>query len=76
MPSPDKQARHSNNAIPEKPSKQIVSVRRGHDFRMTLIENEVLRKRLAEAGAKFLRERFSIRASAERMGEIYAQLIH
>lgn len=42
----------------------------------TLIENEVLRKRLAEAGAKFLRERFSIRASAERMGEIYAQLIH
>lgn len=40
-----------------------------------LIENQSLRQRLAEAGAKFVRERFSIRASAERMGEIYEQLI-
>jgi glycosyltransferase involved in cell wall biosynthesis len=41
----------------------------------TLIENESLRMRLAEAGAGFVRERFSIRASAQRMGEIYEQLI-
>jgi len=41
----------------------------------TLIENEALRKRLADNGAKFLRDSFSIRASAQRMGEIYAQLI-
>ena len=34
------------------------------------------RKRLGQAGAKFLRERFSIQASAHRMGEIYEQLIH
>jgi glycosyltransferase involved in cell wall biosynthesis len=41
----------------------------------TLIENQSLRQRLAEAGAKFVRERFSMRVSAERMGEIYGQLI-
>ena len=41
----------------------------------TLIENERLRRRLAEAGAQFVRERFSIQASAGRMGEIYTQLI-
>jgi glycosyltransferase involved in cell wall biosynthesis len=41
----------------------------------TLIENDSLRGRLAEAGANFVRERFSIRASAQRMGEIYAKLI-
>jgi len=40
-----------------------------------LIEDEPLRQRLAGAGAKFIHERFSIRAAAERMGEIYARLI-
>jgi L-malate glycosyltransferase len=40
-----------------------------------LIESTSLRQRLAAAGAQLVRERFSIRASAERMGEIYAQLI-
>src|ERR1035438_3467946 len=39
------------------------------------VENEPLRKRLAGAGAKFLRDSFSIRASAKRMGEIYERLI-
>jgi glycosyltransferase involved in cell wall biosynthesis len=41
----------------------------------TLMENDFLRRRLAEDGANFVRERFSIRASAQRMGEIYAKLI-
>src|ERR1700692_2794204 len=41
----------------------------------TLIENEPLRRRLRTAGARMLHERFSIQASAERMGEIFAQLI-
>jgi glycosyltransferase involved in cell wall biosynthesis len=41
----------------------------------TLIENEAFRKRLAAAGAQSIRERFSTRASAERMAEIYTQLI-
>ena len=41
----------------------------------TLIENEALRRRLAAAGAQFMTERFSTRASAERMAEIYTQLI-
>jgi glycosyltransferase involved in cell wall biosynthesis len=41
----------------------------------TLIENETLRKRMAATGAQFIREHFSIRAAAQRMGEIYAQLI-
>jgi L-malate glycosyltransferase len=45
------------------------------DALRTLIENESLRRRLAEAGAQLVRERFSIRASAQRMGEIYQQLI-
>lgn len=45
------------------------------DALQTLIENEFLRRQLAEAGAKFVRERFSIRTSAQRMGEIYAKLI-
>jgi glycosyltransferase involved in cell wall biosynthesis len=40
-----------------------------------LVENQSLRQRLAEAGTKFVRERFSIRASADRMGEIYEQLL-
>jgi len=41
----------------------------------TLIENESVRVRPADNGAKFLRDGFSIRASAQRIGEIYAQLI-
>jgi glycosyltransferase involved in cell wall biosynthesis len=41
----------------------------------TLIENEALRQRLAEAGAEFISQRFSTRAGAERMGEIYTRLI-
>ena len=39
-----------------------------------LIEDEPLRQRLAAAGTKFIHERFSIRAAAQRMGEIYARL--
>jgi glycosyltransferase involved in cell wall biosynthesis len=41
----------------------------------TLIENEPLRQRLRTAGARMLHERFSIQASADRMGEIFARLI-
>jgi glycosyltransferase involved in cell wall biosynthesis len=41
----------------------------------SLIENEALRKRLAAAGKTFIRDGFSIRESARRMGEIYAQQI-
>jgi glycosyltransferase involved in cell wall biosynthesis len=41
----------------------------------TLIENESLRRRLAAAGEQMLHERFSIRASADRMGEILTRLI-
>ena len=41
----------------------------------SLIENESLRNRLRAAGAELIRERFSIRASAERMGEIYERFI-
>ena len=41
----------------------------------TLLEDDARRKRLGQAGARFLRERFSIQASAHRMGEIYEQLI-
>jgi glycosyltransferase involved in cell wall biosynthesis len=40
-----------------------------------LIANEALRKRLAAAGTRFIKERFSTHASAERMAEIYTQLI-
>jgi glycosyltransferase involved in cell wall biosynthesis len=40
-----------------------------------LIEDKALRGRLAEAGASFVRKRFSIQASAQRMGEIYEKLI-
>ncbi len=40
-----------------------------------LIEDESLRKRIAAAGTAFVREHFSIAASARRMGEIYTQLI-
>jgi L-malate glycosyltransferase len=41
----------------------------------TLIESQSLRKRLAAAGGQFIREHFSIRVSAERMGEIYGELM-
>jgi L-malate glycosyltransferase len=40
-----------------------------------LIGNRSLRHRLAGAGTRWIRENFSLRASAERMGEIYAELI-
>jgi len=40
-----------------------------------LVGNETLRQRLAAAATQSVRERFSIRASAERMGEIYAEFI-
>ncbi len=41
----------------------------------TLIEDKALRQRLAAAGAEFISQRFSTRAAAERMGEIYTKLI-
>ena len=41
----------------------------------SFIEDGSLRGRLAEAGGRFVRERFSIRASAQCMGEIYEKLI-
>ncbi len=41
----------------------------------TLIEDKALRQRLAAAGAEFIRPRFSIRAAAEGMAEIYTRLI-
>jgi len=40
-----------------------------------LIQDSPLRERLAGEGTKFIHERFSIRAAADRMGEIYASLI-
>jgi glycosyltransferase involved in cell wall biosynthesis len=41
----------------------------------TLVNNETLRRRLAAAATQSIHERFSIRASAERMGDIYAEFI-
>jgi glycosyltransferase involved in cell wall biosynthesis len=41
----------------------------------TLVENQSLRRRLAAAGEQMMRERFSIRSSAERMADIYTKLI-
>ncbi len=40
-----------------------------------LIGNDLLRRRLAEAGAQWIRERFSIRSAAGRMAEIYEELL-
>jgi glycosyltransferase involved in cell wall biosynthesis len=40
-----------------------------------LIENPPLRQRLAANGARFLRENFSLAASARRMGDIYTELL-
>ena len=41
----------------------------------TLIQNEALRKRIAAEGTAFIQQHFSIQAAAQRMGEIYSQLI-
>ena len=41
----------------------------------TVIEDEALRKRLAASGTQFIQNRYSIRAAADRMGEIYTELI-
>ncbi len=40
-----------------------------------LIHDDALRYRLAAAAAQWIRERFSVRAAAERMGEIYSELL-
>ena len=40
-----------------------------------VIDNEPLRKQLASAGTRSIRERFSIRSSADRMADIYTSLI-
>ncbi len=40
-----------------------------------VIQDESLRRALGEAGMRHIHERFSARASAERMGEIYSELI-
>jgi glycosyltransferase involved in cell wall biosynthesis len=40
-----------------------------------LIDDESLRQRLRTAGERMLHDRFSIRSSAQRMGEIFAQMI-
>ena len=41
----------------------------------TLIQDQPLRRRLQEAGARTLAERFSMQASAEKMAEIFARFI-
>jgi glycosyltransferase involved in cell wall biosynthesis len=41
-----------------------------------LIENEAFRKQMACAGAQLLKERFSVKVSAERMAEIYTDLVN
>jgi glycosyltransferase involved in cell wall biosynthesis len=40
-----------------------------------LIANEPLRNQLAAAGRRHIHDRFSLQASADRMGEIYSELI-
>jgi len=40
-----------------------------------LVGNDSLRRRLASAGMQWVRANFSIRTAAQRMGEIYAELI-
>ncbi|MBZ5609614.1 MAG: glycosyltransferase family 4 protein [Acidobacteriia bacterium] len=40
-----------------------------------LIGNDSLRRRLATAGVQWIRERFSVRSAAQRMGEIYGELL-
>jgi hypothetical protein len=39
------------------------------------VQDEPLRRRLAAAGQRVVRERFSIQSSVERMSEIYQKLI-
>jgi glycosyltransferase involved in cell wall biosynthesis len=41
----------------------------------TLVTDEALRRRLAVAGQRMVRERFSVQVSAQRMGEIFSKLI-
>jgi glycosyltransferase involved in cell wall biosynthesis len=41
----------------------------------TLVQDESLRRRLAAAGQRMVRERFSIESSVERMSEIYSKFI-
>ena len=45
------------------------------DILRTLVQDEPLRRRLAAAGQRVVRERFSIQSSVERMSEIYQKLI-
>jgi L-malate glycosyltransferase len=45
------------------------------DILRTLVQDEPLRRRLAAAGQRMVRERFSIQSSVERMSEIYSKLI-
>ena len=45
------------------------------DVLRTLILDAALRRRLAAAGQRMVRERFSVQISAQRMGEIFARLI-
>ncbi len=40
-----------------------------------LVGQDELRHRLASAGAEFIRDNFSVEASARRMGEIYTSLL-
>ena len=45
------------------------------DILRTLVQDESLRRGLAAAGQRMVRERFSIQSSVERMSEIYSKLI-
>ena len=45
------------------------------DVLRTLVTDQTIRLRLAATGQRMVRERFSIRSSAQRMGEIFAKLI-
>lgn len=40
-----------------------------------LLENDVLRRRIADTGHAFIHDNFSLAASAQRMGEIYEELL-
>lgn len=41
-----------------------------------LIDDEALRRRLADAGSQMIREKFSLESSARRMGQIYESFLH
>ena len=45
------------------------------DVLRTLVTDEALRRRLAAAGQRMVRERFSVQVSAQRIGEIFSKLI-